>query len=32
MAASFLQIHAVRVERLPVERYRARWLNLPASI
>jgi len=34
MAASFLRIHAVRVERLPVEQYRARWLNLgiPAGV
>jgi hypothetical protein len=34
MAASFLRIHAVRVDRLPVEQYRARWLDLgvPAGV
>jgi hypothetical protein len=34
MAASFLRIHAVRVERLPVEQNRARWLDLgiPAGV
>ncbi|MGW6739207.1 hypothetical protein ACWGDX_00350 [Streptomyces sp. NPDC055025] len=28
MAASFLHINGIRVERLPVERYRAKWLDL----
>ena len=34
MATTFLHIHAVRVERLPVEQYRARWLNqgIPAEV
>ena len=34
MAVTFLRIHAVRVERVPVERYRARWLDvgIPANV
>jgi len=33
-AAAFLRVHAVRVERLPVEQYRVRWLGLgiPGSV